>query len=81
MQKSEPKFEEISVKYLNDEEVAVVAFNRPKKFNSMAANNFYEMRETMEYLGGTDSKVRAIVLTGNGKHFCAGLDLKAAAQL
>ena len=81
MQKSEPKFEEISVKYLNDGEVAVVAFNRPKKFNSMAANNFDEMRETMEYLGGTDSKVRAIVLTGNGKHFCAGLDLKAAAQL
>ena len=66
---------------MNDREVAVVAFNRPKKFNSMATNNFYEMRETMEYLGSLDSKVRAIVLTGNGKHFCAGLDLKAAAQL
>ena len=35
----------------------------------------------MEYLGRVDSEVRAIVLTGNGKHFNAGLDLQAAMEM
>ena len=71
----EPKFEELEVKYLEHGKVAIVAFNRPKKMNSMTGVNFDQLKAVMEYLGRIDSDVRAIVLTGNGKNFSAGLDL------
>lgn len=34
-----------------------------------------EIREVFNYLN-IDPETRAVVLTGNGKSFCAGLDLK-----
>ena len=77
----EPKFDEIEVKYLEDGKVAVVAFNKPKKMNSMTSENFAQLKSVMEYLGRVESEVRAIVLTGNGKNFSAGLDLKAAMEM
>ena len=78
---SEPNFKEIEVKYLEDGKVAVVSFNRPAQLNSLKFETFDQMRAVMEYLGRLGSEVRAIVLTGNGKHFSAGLDLKAAQSL
>ena len=47
----------------------------------MTGQAFDELKAVMEYLGRIDSEVRAIVLTGNGKHFSAGLDLKAAQDM
>ena len=42
---------------------------------------FDMIRETFEYLGRNGSNVRAIVFTGEGKNFSAGLDLSSAAML
>ena len=77
----EPKFEDIIVEYLDEGKVAVVSLNRPKKFNAFTFEQFDKFRQTMEYLGRRGSDVRAIVVTGVGKHFTAGLDLTSAMQM
>ena len=77
----EPKFEEFDVKYINEGKVAVLAFNRPKKLNSLAFEHFAQLRTIIEHLGRAGSDVRAIVLTGVGKHFTSGLDLSSAMKI
>lgn len=55
--------------------VATIKLNRPNAFNSVTrtlALSFIEKLETCQI----DPDVRAIVITGEGKAFCAGQDLK-----
>ena len=57
------------------DQVAFIAFNRPEVFNSFnreMALRFQDVLDTCE----SNSEVRAIVISGNGKAFCAGQDLK-----
>lgn len=55
--------------------VAVVTFNRPDKRNAMSPRMTEEMDDVLERLRA-DDRVGALVLTGAGKAFCAGMDLK-----
>lgn len=54
--------------------VASVAFNRAHKANSLNREAWEEMKLIFEALH-KNPEVRAIVLSGEGKHFCAGIDL------
>ena len=54
--------------------IAQVSFNRPEKANSLNATAWIEMREIFEALDEMP-EVRVIVLTGEGKNFCSGIDL------
>jgi methylglutaconyl-CoA hydratase len=54
--------------------VARVTLNRPQRHNAMTPALIDELRRTFLHLGG-DESVRVIVLSGNGKSFCAGADL------
>ena len=54
--------------------VAVITLNRPERLNAIGP----EMGEVFDRLmvrAGTDDAVRAIVLTGAGRGFCAGADV------
>ncbi|HSS10877.1 MAG TPA: crotonase/enoyl-CoA hydratase family protein [Acidimicrobiales bacterium] len=53
--------------------VADVRLNRPDKLNALDAGMFQALVETGEALK-SDAKVRAVVLSGEGRAFCAGLD-------
>lgn len=55
--------------------VAIVTLNRPEKFNAFTLEMVRELRATLDSLGG-DEDVGALVLTGAGKAFCAGGDVK-----
>ena len=77
----EPKFDEIKVQYLEDGKIAVVSLNRAKKFNAITFEMFDKLKLVFEYLGRNGSDVRAIVFTGEGKHFSAGLDLSSVMQM
>lgn len=60
--------------------VAVVTFNRPERLNAWGpdiAAGFYTAIDHAE----ADPAVRAIVVTGSGRGFCAGADLGPAATL
>jgi enoyl-CoA hydratase len=69
----------LDISFVNDGKVAIVALNRPKKFNACSWDTFFQLQKAMEDLAKKD--VRAIVFTGNGKHFTAGLDLTSAMDM
>ncbi len=54
--------------------VAVVALNRPDVHNAFNETLISELTEVLNVLDEDDA-VRAVVLAGNGKSFCAGADL------
>jgi len=54
--------------------VATVTLNRPDKLNAWTRNMEQEVRRAMQEAAGDDG-VRAIVLTGAGRGFCAGADM------
>ena len=57
-----------------DGHIAIVKLNRPDKMNALDVAMFDAIIEAAESLNADDS-VRAVVLCGEGKAFCAGLDL------
>lgn len=57
------------------EGVALVEMNRPEQFNALTKQLLDGLIEVLAGLSGDDS-IRAIVLTGRGRAFSAGIDLK-----
>lgn len=55
--------------------IAFINLNRPEVFNSFNREMALSLQNTLDNCAN-DNKVRAIVITGNGKAFCAGQDLK-----
>lgn len=55
--------------------IARITINRPKRANAIDPPLAAAMFEALEWLA-SDSKLRVLVLLGNGRSFCAGLDLK-----
>jgi len=54
--------------------IATLYLNRPEKRNAMSDDMRSEFIETLERVS-TDRSIRALVLTGRGKGFCAGGDV------
>lgn len=67
---------ELIVEYEDD--YAVVTLNRPRAMNALSPALIGQLCATFRELQGRES-VRAAILTGAGRAFCAGLDLKALA--
>jgi enoyl-CoA hydratase/carnithine racemase len=63
-----------------DDGVADVRLNRPDKLNAIDLDMFRALAETGDALHG-DRSLRAVVLSGEGRSFCAGLDLSAIASM
>jgi enoyl-CoA hydratase len=73
-----PNFETLALDI--EEQVATVSLNRPDKANSMSSAMWRELQDCFEWLD-CESSVRVVILAGNGKHFCAGLDLAIFGEL
>src|SRR4051794_7245895 len=57
--------------------VATITLNRPDVFNAFNDEMSYELQDALKAVD-KDKAVRVVVLTGAGKAFCSGQDLKAA---
>ncbi len=55
--------------------VATITLNRPQRFNAYTVRMGVELFGSLAELDERDD-VRAIIVTGAGKHFCAGADLE-----
>lgn len=66
-------YNHFNVEIKND--IAQVSFNRPEKANALHMDAWDEMQTIFNTLSRTDD-VRVIILAGEGKHFCAGIDLE-----
>ncbi len=64
------------VKYEQSGAVAVITLNRPDSMNAFTTELSLELQLALERAAG-DESVRALVLTGEGRCFSAGADLKA----
>ncbi|MBR9753367.1 MAG: 2-(1,2-epoxy-1,2-dihydrophenyl)acetyl-CoA isomerase [Gammaproteobacteria bacterium] len=60
--------------YSVQDNVAQITLNRPDSLNSFNTEMHAEMRKALKAVR-KDSSVRALLLTGNGRGFCAGQDL------
>lgn len=68
-----------SILYENKGSVAHIALNRPDVFNAFNDEQSYELQDALKQ-ASRDAAVRVIVLSGAGKAFCSGQDLKAIAS-
>jgi 2-(1,2-epoxy-1,2-dihydrophenyl)acetyl-CoA isomerase len=59
------------------EKVLIIRLNRPEKFNSFNRAMALEMIQVLE-MADKDKEIRAVLITGEGKAFCAGQDLAEA---
>lgn len=57
-----------------ENQIAFITLNRPDIFNSFNREMAFLMQDTLDICAKDDS-IRAIVITGNGKAFCAGQDI------
>jgi len=71
--------ESSSIKFSVHESVAQITLNRPDKFNSFNREMALALQKTLDDCAA-DKNIRAILITGEGKAFCAGQDLGEAAD-
>lgn len=64
-----------TVQYEVTESLAVITLNRPEAMNALNVAMKEELRDALER-AASDHGVRAVLLTGNGRAFCVGQDLK-----
>ncbi|HEX8804456.1 MAG TPA: enoyl-CoA hydratase-related protein, partial [Acidimicrobiales bacterium] len=64
------------IDYRVDGEVAVLTLDRPDRLNALTATMLGELLDAFDRVDA-DDRVRATVVTGRGRGFCAGADLAA----
>jgi enoyl-CoA hydratase len=57
------------------EGVAVITLNKPDRLNALSYPMVDQLHDALDEVGGDDS-CKVVVLTGAGRGFCAGLDLR-----
>jgi 2-(1,2-epoxy-1,2-dihydrophenyl)acetyl-CoA isomerase len=57
--------------------VATISLNRPEVYNALNDEITFEIQDALKAVA-KDENVRVVVLTGEGKAFCSGQDLKAS---
>ncbi len=65
------------LKYSVDSGVCTIVLNRPEVYNALNDEITFELQDALRQVTRDDS-ARVVVLTGEGKAFCSGQDLKAA---
>ena len=69
-----------NIKVTLDGGIATVVLDRPEKLNAFAGHMRRDLAEALEHAGG-DRAVRVVVITGAGRGFCAGADVKFMDEL
>jgi enoyl-CoA hydratase len=64
-----------AVEYREEDGILWVKFNRPEALNAINRDFVKGLREVVEYTKNSKT-VRVVILTGEGKAFCAGADIK-----
>jgi enoyl-CoA hydratase/carnithine racemase len=67
------------VRYDIAEHIATITFTRPEKLNAFRAETMREFLAVLDRVDADDD-VRAVVVTGEGKAFCAGADISGGAR-
>jgi enoyl-CoA hydratase/carnithine racemase len=74
----DPMYEHIDIK--NEPGIRTITLNRPEKLNAFIGHMRRDLAEALEE-AGSDRTVRVVVITGAGRAFCAGGDVRFMAEL
>jgi len=66
---------EETVLFAQEGPIAIITLNRPERRNAINRDLLINLYSSIERISGDDS-IRVGVITGNGKSFCSGIDLK-----
>ena len=66
--------------YEKGDGLATITLNRPERMNAFALQMIREWAQALED-ARTDPEVRAVIVTGAGRGFCAGADLRGGSAL
>lgn len=65
--------------FSREEKTALIKLNRPKVLNSFNKKMAAELQKALD-LSAEDTEIRSVVITAEGKAFCAGQDLEEASK-
>ena len=68
------------IEVIDEAGITTITLNRPEKLNALAGHMRRDLAEALEN-AGSDRSVHVVVITGAGRGFCAGADVRAMAQL
>ena len=69
-----------NIKVTTESCIATITLNRPEKLNAFIGHMRRDLAEALEH-AASDRGVRVVVLTGAGRGFCAGADVRYMAEL
>ncbi|WEK41970.1 MAG: crotonase/enoyl-CoA hydratase family protein [Candidatus Sphingomonas colombiensis] len=67
------------IRYAVSDGIATITMNRPEKLNAFTGRMMNEMIDAFDRIDADDD-VRAVIVTGEGRAFCAGADLSSGAK-
>ncbi|MDF1687813.1 MAG: crotonase/enoyl-CoA hydratase family protein [Parvibaculaceae bacterium] len=68
-----------TIKYEVEDNILTITLHRPEKMNAFTGRMMQEIIDAFDR-ADADDEVRAIIMTGEGKAFCAGADLSEGAK-
>jgi len=67
------------IQYSVDHHVATITLHRPEQMNAFTGTMMYDLLDAFDVIDADDD-VRAVIVTGSGRAFCAGADLSAGSE-
>jgi enoyl-CoA hydratase/carnithine racemase len=61
---------------VDDDGIGTITLNRPEKLNALSNELSQELADAVQRIAG-DTRVRAVIVTGAGRAFCAGGDIES----
>jgi enoyl-CoA hydratase/carnithine racemase len=68
-----------TIHFKEEDSIGFITLNRPKKLNAFNFRMMSEMLSVFDHIDTEDS-IKAVIITGEGRAFCAGADLSAGAE-
>src|SRR5919202_7105792 len=69
-----------NIKVSTDNGITTIMLDRPEKLNAFVGHMRRDLAEALEH-AASDRAARVVVITGAGRAFCAGADVKYMAEL
>jgi len=74
-------YEVVELELAPDNHIATITLNRPQILNALNPQLVTELRAALDEVASGFPEFRAVILTGAGRGFCSGADLKRSAEV